>query len=229
MSSQKLKNFKAATRGVRIAKIVEDSGLTQTEFGERVGVKPAHVTNWVKDYHSPSRGTLLSISREFGVNEQWLIDGSGAIYKEGRIRESSAPYGFAIPAGIPEDIPVVERGAGGRNQFNTGGYPVGQGYRRVRRPFDVADPKAFAVEVTGDSMSPRYEQGDIVICSPAKDWKRSGDYCVVVKTDDEALVKRVKEQGESFMLLSLAPGYDPILLDKKEVRAIHKIVWKKER
>jgi len=42
-------------------------------------------------------------------------------------------------------------------------------------------------------------------------------------------VKRVKDKGQSVILSSLAPGFDPIMLYKKEARGIHKIVWKKER
>jgi hypothetical protein len=59
----------------------------------------------------------------------------------------------------------------------------------VRRPYDVRDPHAFAVEITGESMAPRYEQGDIVVCSPEKRWK-SGDYCVVITADGESLASQ---------------------------------------
>lgn len=98
----------------------------------------------------------------------------------------------------------------------------------MRRPFDVRDPLAFAVEIVGDSMAPRYEEGDVVVCSPEKRW-RSGDYCVVVTEDGEALVKKINDQDGQLILSSLAPGYDPIMLPKAKVRAVHKIVWKKER
>ena len=99
---------------------------------------------------------------------------------------------------------------------------------RIHRPFDLNDPNAFGVEVRGDSMSPRYEEGDIVICSPQKKWK-SGDYCVVVTLDDEAVVKRITDEGDNLILSSVASGFDPYTVPKIKVRTVHKIVWKKER
>lgn len=162
------------------------------------------------------------------MNEKWLTAGTGPIYKEDLAGERAAPYGsIDVSSYIPDDIPVVGRAGGGHTVFNADDYPVGEGYKRVHRPFDLRDPHAFAVEVEGNSMAPRYEHGDIVICSPQKQW-RSGDYCVVVTKDDQALVKRVINDKERVLLISLAPGSDPLPLDKQKIRAIHKIVWKKE-
>jgi phage repressor protein C with HTH and peptisase S24 domain len=105
------------------------------------------------------------------------------------LEASGESVGFPVPPGIPEDIPVVGRGRGGRGEFSEDGYPIGEGYKRVRRPYDLRDPHAFAVEITGESMAPRYEQGDIVVCSPEKRWK-SGDYCVV---NEPFLTTQVRE------------------------------------
>jgi phage repressor protein C with HTH and peptisase S24 domain len=77
-------------------------------------------------------------------------------------------------------------------------------------------------------MAPRYEQGDIVVCCPEKRWK-TGDYCVVITEEGECLVKKVHERDGHLILSSLAPGYDPIMLPKEKIRAVHKIVWKRER
>lgn len=77
-------------------------------------------------------------------------------------------------------------------------------------------------------MSPRYEKGDIVICSPARGWT-SGDYCIVITQENEAMIKRVYERDGHYLLNSVAPGFEPFLLEKKHIRAIYKIVWKKEK
>ena len=151
-----------------------------------------------------------------------------SILAHGETREGSSPYGFSIPPGLRDDLPIVGRARGGRGEFSHDGYPTGQGWRRVRRPYDVRDKNAFAVEVVGDSMAPRYEAGDVVVCSPEKEW-RSGDYCVVVMRDDEALVKKVTVNDGVLVLSSIAPGVEPQVISRQEVRSITKIVWKKER
>jgi len=97
---------------------------------------------------------------------------------------------------------------------------------RIHRTFDLRDPNAFGVGVSGDNITLPYEQDDIVICSPQKQCKKSGGYCVVVTTENEALVKKVKDEGDRFILSSIAPSYEPFTLPKQSVRAVHKIVWK---
>lgn len=61
----------------RIRKIRKDNGLTQVEFGERIGVKGNTITNYENGLRNPTDAVLLSICREFGVNEEWLRTGKG--------------------------------------------------------------------------------------------------------------------------------------------------------
>lgn len=192
---------------------------TLQEVADRAGVSLAAVQRYEKG--RVPRGDILSrLASVFRVTANFLLNGDEVI--------NEAVEAYGVPPGIPEDIPVVGRGRGGQGEFNVDGYPVGEGMRRVRRPYDVRDPNAFAVLISGDSMSPRYEAGDIVVCSPAHGWV-DGDYCVVVTVDDEAMVKRVYRRDGGLLLLSIAPGYDPVLLANGSVRAVHKIVWRKER
>lgn len=64
----------------RIKEVRRANGLTQTEFGERIGVKGNTVTGYETGIRSPSDAIIVSICREFGVNETWLRTGEGAMY-----------------------------------------------------------------------------------------------------------------------------------------------------
>lgn len=64
----------------RIKEIRKESGLTQAEFGERIGVKGNTVTGYETGIRSPSDAIIVSICREFGVNEEWLRTGSGEMF-----------------------------------------------------------------------------------------------------------------------------------------------------
>lgn len=66
----------------RIKQIRKERKLTQTEFGEKIGVKGNTVTNYETGLRKPTDAVLLSICREFHVNEEWLRTGTGNIYKE---------------------------------------------------------------------------------------------------------------------------------------------------
>ena len=61
----------------RIKKIRKDHKLTQVKFGERIGVKGNTITNYENGLRTPSDAVLLSICREFNVNEHWLRTGKG--------------------------------------------------------------------------------------------------------------------------------------------------------
>lgn len=64
----------------RIKQIRKDKKLTQVEFGERIGVKGNTITNYENGLRNPTDAVILSICREFGVNEDWLRTGNGEQY-----------------------------------------------------------------------------------------------------------------------------------------------------
>lgn len=61
----------------RIKKVRQFYGLTQAEFGKKIGVKGNTVTNYENGLRSPSEAVVRAISREFGVSLDWLKEGTG--------------------------------------------------------------------------------------------------------------------------------------------------------
>lgn len=61
----------------RIKEARQALGLTQTEFGQRIGVKGNTITGYERGLRSPSDAVITSICREFGISEQWLREGRG--------------------------------------------------------------------------------------------------------------------------------------------------------
>ena len=61
----------------RIKKIRLLLGLTQVEFGRRIGVKQSAVTGYENGNRQPLDTVITSICREFNVSEQWLRTGEG--------------------------------------------------------------------------------------------------------------------------------------------------------
>lgn len=64
----------------RIKELRKIVGLTQTEFGARLGVKGNTVTGYETGIRTPSDAVITSICREFGVNELWLRTGDGEMF-----------------------------------------------------------------------------------------------------------------------------------------------------
>ena len=65
----------------RIKAIRKHYNLTQTEFGDRIGVKGNTITNYENDLRNPSDAIIVSICREFNVNEDWLRSGTGKMFQ----------------------------------------------------------------------------------------------------------------------------------------------------
>lgn len=68
--------------GNRIKEIRDDHGLTQTEFGDCIGLTKASVSRAEKDIQGISDGVFKNIIKEFCVNEPWLEEGKGEKYNE---------------------------------------------------------------------------------------------------------------------------------------------------
>lgn len=66
----------------RIKQIRKTVGLNQSDFGKQIGVKGNTIGNYEIGLRTPSDAVLLSICREFGVNEQWLRTGEGEMFVE---------------------------------------------------------------------------------------------------------------------------------------------------
>lgn len=66
----------------RIKQLRKEIGLTQVDFGEKIGVKGNTVTNYETGLRNPTDAVILSICREFDVNEDWLRNGTGEMFKE---------------------------------------------------------------------------------------------------------------------------------------------------
>jgi transcriptional regulator with XRE-family HTH domain len=61
----------------RVKIIRKESGLTQAEFGQRIGITFSSVSLIEKGKNNPSEQTIRAICSEFSVNRDWLVDGVG--------------------------------------------------------------------------------------------------------------------------------------------------------
>ena len=65
--------------GERIKKVRKALDLTQREFGERISIKQNSVAQ-IEMGRNTSDQTIVSICREFNVNETWLRTGEGEMF-----------------------------------------------------------------------------------------------------------------------------------------------------
>lgn len=86
----------------RIRQLRKELGLNQTDFGNRIGVKQTTIAGYETGAKNPMEAVVTSICREFNVNEEWLRNGTGAMFVQvtpyekaynhfGYIMENSSP------------------------------------------------------------------------------------------------------------------------------------------
>lgn len=109
------------------------------------------------------------------------------------LREDPLPY----RAG-PRMIPV----AGWAHAGEAESYEeIPKGWQE-RIPTDCIDPHAFAVSLEGDSMEPKFSDGDILIVQPSEQ-PYSGCYVVAKFINDGIIFRRMEMSGDEIVLQPL--------------------------
>ena len=130
-------------------------------------------------------------------------------------------------------VPVINKAAGGYpSDFKDLSYPPQVADDYVGCP-EVRDKDAFAARVAGDSMTPKYDEGNIVIFSPALP-PRDGDDCFVRFEDGQTTFRRVffesGEKGEA--ILRLQPRnekYRAQIIPSEKVAGLYRAIFRYER
>ena len=198
--------------GDKIKSLRKAKGLTQTELGERVGVKKNAVSKWecgrVEDIPTSMIKALASL---FDVPPSYLIDdepGAGVF---------SVPNIHPMPE--MRDIPLL--GAIACGQPILASENIGE-YIKIPRHIK-AD---FALTCKGDSMiNARIFDGDIVYIRQQEE-VQNGEIAAVL-IDDEATLKRVKLYEDHISLEPENPMYKPLVYwneDMNNVRILGKAV-----
>lgn len=88
----------------RIKKIRIELGLSQEEFGRRLGVTRGAVTNIELNKVEPKPLFIDLICREFNVDENWLRTGEGEMFRQQSREEEMAAIMGQLLADRPESF-----------------------------------------------------------------------------------------------------------------------------
>ena len=171
---------------------------------------------------NPEPSTTLSLDDAYlsGALRELVETASPAGANVERLRSASAiPVINKVSAGYPKD-------------FTDLSYPPRVADSYVGCP-DLHDPDAFAARVHGDSMLPKYREGDIVIFSPAAA-PRDGDDCFVRFADGQTTFKRAFfETGDGGApVIRLQPRnetYRPQVVPSPQIAGLFRAVYRYQR
>lgn len=179
----------------RLKQCREQSGLSQKEVAVSLGVKPPSVSNWESGRTNPSSRNLQMLAKLYHVNMEYL---TGEMEDKG----IDVPVLGRIPAGIPIEAiqDIID-------------------WEEIPKEWAKGDKQYFALKVRGDSMSPEYLDGDIIILQRASDCD-SGKDCAVMVDGNDATFKRIRKKGQTLILQPLNHSYDPFIYTAEEVKKL---------
>ena len=88
----------------RIRQIRKEAGLSQTKFGERLGVTLSAVQKWEMGLNLPDSASIRLICEKFGVNETWLRTGVGEMTASKSRAQEMAELVRSLMADSPESF-----------------------------------------------------------------------------------------------------------------------------
>jgi len=127
-------------------------------------------------------------------------------------------------------IPIINKTAAGYpTVFTDLDYPPGIADEYLRVP-NLNDPQAFATYVSGDSMEPRYNDGDIVVFAPNTS-PESGDDCFVRFIEDRGTTfKRFyQDDNDTIRLQPINNAYPAQSYPKDDITGLWPAVYRVEK
>ncbi len=197
-----------------IDRLAQENRLTASGLARRAGLDPT-------TFNKSKR-----ITRE--GKERW--PSTESIAKILAATDSSFSHFVGLVRSDPVDgehytVPLASIKEVRSNQgFDAAGHPTGENWDEIALPY-IADPHAFAVEVTDSGMAPVYQDGDILIVSPSATPRR-GDRVLVRTTRGDILVRRLlRHTAKRIELQALAASDPEMCLPVEEVASVARIVW----
>ncbi|NSG14206.1 helix-turn-helix transcriptional regulator [Blautia producta] len=90
------------TQGERVKELRKTLNYTLDKFGGKLGVQKAAISKIEKGENNLTEQMLLSICREFSVNEEWLRNGTGEMFTEVSSYEKAYNhFGYIMENAIP--------------------------------------------------------------------------------------------------------------------------------
>lgn len=212
------------------------NGWTQQELGTKIGMSKNAIGNYEKGFRSPKKNTMFDLAKAFSISIDDLFppvqkDSASdiqSIYDElepNRQRkvvtyaeklwdeqknEEEAKINEVSEAISLYQVEVVSETAAAC------GFNYGFGYEDTDRETIEVDEKPprhdIATKVSGDSMQPVYQDGDILYLVDKGLTTYNGDLAVIAY-GDRSYFKRIYTENGRLRLVSLNDKYEDIILD----------------
>lgn len=203
--------------GNQIKKLRTNAGIKQAEMAKALETGYTTISNYETGYSTPDIETLSRIADYFDVSLDFLIGGKDNIITNDEL-------GFAIikprPGQKIVSVNVLGRIAAGvpleavEEIIDTEEIVLGESD-------SVAD--YFGLKVRGDSMAPRIQNNDVVICKK-QSVVENGEIGVILINGCDATLKRVKKLETGITLIPDNPNFEPTFFTAAEIENLPVVI-----
>ena len=172
---------------------------TQAELAAKLSVNQTTVSCWETGKATPPPEMLMTLAQFFGVTVDYLMGNAPA--KPEKKKGVQIPVLGEVRAGYPMeaaeniiDYEEIDEETARRGEF-------------------------FALRIKGDSMEPKFSEGDVVIVRKQQT-ADSGDIVVALVNGDSATIKKLKRHQNGITLVPSNSAYEPMYYSNEEIMGL---------
>lgn len=195
----------------RIKDILAYSSSNVNILSKAIGIPQNTLNRQVNGDTTIPIDTILSIIGLYdSISPEWLLLGKGDMLK------SNAVSAVQDTNGIP--LYRIEAAAG----FGNSNFSIEDTDIEARYKIKELETSSFMLHVRGDSMTPTYNNGDIVAVQVVTDYRKIqwGKPHLISSTGDGMLIKRIYDDEGDIVAVSDNPTYKPIHITKDEISGV---------
>lgn len=183
---------------IKLKELRQANGLTQNKLANKIGLSRSTIAMYETEGSEPDIQTLSKLANFFNVSIDYLLGKENDI----KAQKYRIPVLGIIPAGVPieaiEDI---------------------LDYEEISPEMLNGGKEYFALKIKGDSMSPNYLDGDVVIFLK-QDYAENNDDCCVYVNGYDATFKKIRINNNTG-ILTLQPinsSYEPLFFNEEQIK-----------
>jgi phage repressor protein C with HTH and peptisase S24 domain len=194
----------------------------KAQFARLTGKSPSHVYKICRGQSRPSMQYLQTIYEQLNVDITWLLTGDQADRIQKLAPKDSA--NDLVYAPVLDVQASAGFGASGFSEELEQQFVLDRQW--LSQTLRISGDRLFCIHVSGDSMLPTLEDGDMILVDPAQQQLQSNSIYVLSHADG-LMTKRLQRQGETIQVISDNDSFSDWTLnpDDEHTQIVGKVVW----
>lgn len=189
----------------KLSDLILQSGKSISDISRKANISRPMIYKIIKkEVSSLSTDTINKLCSAIGTSSAILFPQTNVSTADLGSTHVRIPVYGEIPAGIP--IEMVDQS-------------YIEDYEDINADLLKDGSQYFCLRVKGESMMPKFENGDVLILKQQPDCN-SGDYCAVSINCTECTFKKVIKHDNGITLQPLNPAFEPIFFSNKEIEEL---------